>query len=719
MENGAREITISTQINGEANLDVLKGRITIPAITVPFVGMKTPRMEDYSLWEDTGMSYLLITTQQTLDMSHKLTYTKNPQMYTININMGPLVNAINTYTKTMHKNMLISKDKAAAMLATSFDKAKAEYEKYSIEMPKTVTVPAYKVPVLNVEMSTFTIPLPDFTLIQMPAMHVPSALSKLTLPKITLPKVTNIKIPLMGDLTSEFTVKTAMITLKTDASILKQDGFVVKLDASSTSEFEMLNGKIEGHVNVNTDGRFELGTLLSVKHAMVEGKHEGNTIVGYVVTTSITNSAKINLPFQTMEAVMEIHRDPQQGFLVSVSNPSAGYMAFKMQTKYPAEMEARLYGRYPSELETAVDILGLKMSVKNSENLNIQTTWNMEIPNEIMLQLKEQVPSAMELVTDPAVRTFNTIYRHARSLEGPFEQAREQGKVIFKSAVDNVAAMNPSGVMKTVTDETTRFLREYQKKVEIVFNAVVKFLRETKFQIPGYEQRMSGLEVCQKISYFVADVSEEALQKIPEFFSSMFKEVLDNFNAMEFVLPGSNHAVSGREILDDLFVALRKIQNQVVVTVRRLGNVQLEDIIDKLSKFMQFTFEKSEMFLQTLKSQNGARIYNFAYDLYDEVVNSPVMFYVTKQLKESYRVVMEYLKAVTDKLRRISSDISREQLQSEIQTWIVLTVNRVNAFQNNVMRMLKDQLKAAEPFVTVGDRQIEIDIPLPFVAKFN
>merc|ERR1719167_500705 len=103
MENGAREITISTQINGEANLDVLKGRITIPAITVPFVGMKTPRMEDYSLWEDTGMSYLLITTQQTLDMSHKLTYTKNPQMYTININMGPLVNAINTYTKTMHK----------------------------------------------------------------------------------------------------------------------------------------------------------------------------------------------------------------------------------------------------------------------------------------------------------------------------------------------------------------------------------------------------------------------------------------------------------------------------------------------------------------------------------------------------------------------------------------------------------------------------------------
>ncbi|KAK2856130.1 hypothetical protein Q5P01_004865 [Channa striata] len=69
MDNGNGEINIFSQINGEANLDVLKQPITIPEITVPFVHMMTPRVEAFSLWEDTGLSYLLITTQQTFDLT--------------------------------------------------------------------------------------------------------------------------------------------------------------------------------------------------------------------------------------------------------------------------------------------------------------------------------------------------------------------------------------------------------------------------------------------------------------------------------------------------------------------------------------------------------------------------------------------------------------------------------------------------------------------------
>merc|ERR1719315_813108 len=65
MDNGDREIHIFSQISGEANLDVLKEPIDIPEITVPFIGMKTPRVNGFSLWEETGLGDLLITTQQT------------------------------------------------------------------------------------------------------------------------------------------------------------------------------------------------------------------------------------------------------------------------------------------------------------------------------------------------------------------------------------------------------------------------------------------------------------------------------------------------------------------------------------------------------------------------------------------------------------------------------------------------------------------------------
>lgn len=348
MDNGEREITLLTRMNGEANLDVLKELITIPEMTLPFAGIKTPKVKDFSLWTDTGLSCILTTTQQTFDMNSKLKYLKNPEVITIDLNMEPLVNAINTNVKTLHKKMLIGKDKAAAMMAESYNRAKAEYEKYSIVLPNTITVPAYRVPVMNVEVSTFTIPVPDFSLVTVPSLYIPSALSKLTIPKITLPKVTSIRIPVLGDLTYEFNMKTAMITLKTDASLLNQDKLIVKLDASSTSEFNLLNGKIEGSTSLDKFGGFKMVSLLAAKHSLLEGKHDSTIVLNFEdVATAIANSAKINLFRQSVEIYQEMTASPEMGLLASMSTPSAGFIAVSMQTKRPAQLKARLFGRYP------------------------------------------------------------------------------------------------------------------------------------------------------------------------------------------------------------------------------------------------------------------------------------------------------------------------------------------------------------------------------------
>ncbi|XP_026174369.1 apolipoprotein B-100-like [Mastacembelus armatus] len=716
MDNGEREINIFSQINGEANLDVLKEPITIPDITVPFFHMRIPRVEHFSLWEDTGLGNLLLTTQQTFDMNSKLKYTKNPEVISIGIYMDPVIDIINTNIKTLHEKVLISKDRAAAIVSTSFNKAKAEYEKYSIELPKTITVPAYKVPVMNVEMSTFTIPLPDFSVITMPAIHVPSTLSKVTLPKITLPKV-QIEIPRMGDLIYEFSLKMAMITLRTNASILNEDNIMMKLDAYSVSEFEILTGKIEGKTNLNTVGGFKMASVLAVKHAMVQGNHDSTIILSREnVDTAITNSARVNLPDLKMEMYQEITGNPEEGLVVSMSTPSAGLIAVQMQTKHPAQVKARLYGRYPSEPTTDIDILGLKMSVVNSEKLNIQTTWNMEMPYEVMLGLKKHVPTVLEMVSEPAVRTYHGFQRQASHVRVSIEQARKQGTVMFKSAVDHLAAVNPPEVIAFVTDNTIVILKDYQKKVEIVLEAIVKFLKETKFQIPGYDQRMSGLEVYQKFSAFVVDVSEEAVQKIPEYFASMYGLVLDYVQAIEITLPGSTYTVSGKEILEDLFVALRKIQDQMIVTVRKVRAMQLEDVIKKFSAFMQFTIQQSQKVLQTLKSQN-VDLSTIVTDVYNDIISSPILADVFKQVKEAQRIIMEYLNAVRAKLQNILADMSTEQLQDDIQSWIDTLIKSCNAFHNNTIKTLKEKSKNVENFVKVSDRQMEVDIPLPFVAN--
>lgn len=356
------------------------------------------------------------------------------------------------------------------------------------------------------------------------------------------------------------------------------------------------------------------------------------------------------------------------------------------------------------------------MSVMESKRLNLQTTWNTEMPYEMMLQVKKQVPVVTKMVSEPSVAIYGKMRRHTSILGDSLEGAKEQSKLMFKKGFEKLAAVKPRLAMTTAVENMITIAKGYQKRVEVILNAVVRFLRDTKFQLPGFEKRLSGLEIYQKSNAFVAEVSEKSARFIPEYISPVFNNVLDYVSAFEFTLPGSNYVVRGREILDDLFVALKKIQDQVILTVRKIGDIQLEDIVGKYSAFVQFTTEQSEKLFKTLKSQNPDRLYTFVSSTYQEVINSPFLGQVATQVKEVHKIVLEYLKVVSAKVHDLLSDISTEQLQVDIQSQIDFVVKRVNAFQNDTIRMLKEKSKAVEPFVRVEERQVEIDIPLPFAS---
>uniref|UniRef100_A0A667YAA7 Apolipoprotein Ba n=1 Tax=Myripristis murdjan TaxID=586833 RepID=A0A667YAA7_9TELE len=390
--------------------------------------------------------------------------------------------------------------------------------------------------------------------------------------------------------------------------------------------------------------------------------------------------------------------NPEEGLILSVASPSSGILSLQVQTKLPAQMKGRLYGRYP---------------VRNS------FCSYLKMPYEMMLGLKKNVPTVMEMVSRPIRMTYNEVTRLARNLEGSFEQAKQQGKVMFKRAADNLASLNLSEMTTSVADSTMLILREYQKNIQILLDAAIKFLRETKFQIPGYDQKLSGLEVYQKFSAFVADVSEEAIQKIPELFATQFEAILDHFRSIEFTVIGTNHIFSGREFIEDLMVVFKKLQGQVIVTVKKLGAIQLEDIIRKLSDLMHFTIDKSEELFNSLKSQDVEKISTWVNDVYTDAINSRIMADITKQIEETYRDVMEYVTVMRANLQQIFAEMSMEQLQADIQAWINSLVKKLNAFYNNAIELLKEKSATFKPFVRVSDRQMDVEIPFPFIPKSN
>ncbi|XP_051908802.1 apolipoprotein B-100-like isoform X2 [Hippocampus zosterae] len=657
MDHGETEIHLMCQIHAEANLDILRQPITIPEIALPFYGTRTPKVDDFSLWDAAGLGNLLTTTQQTFDLSSKMKYTKNPETFTIDVNADPLIDS----------------------LVSSYATAQAEFEKYYTEWPKTLTIPEYTVPVINIRMSTFTIPLPGSSLVTMPALR----------------KIHSIRIPKMGDLIHEFTMKAPMITFKSNASVLNKNSFLVKLDASSSSEWEVLAGKIEGTANVNLVRGFKMASVLVVKHAVLEGSHDGAILLSFEnIDASVSNSLKVNLPYETVEVRQEMTGNR---LVFSLSAPSAGLVGVQVQTEHPAQARARLYGRYPTAPQTDVDILALKMSVTNSEKLNLRTSWNTEMPYEMMLGLKKNVPAAVQAVITPAAATYDQLNRYARRLEGTLERVRKQGTELLNEAVDN-----PAEVMTSGKNQTNRIVRRSQQKVETFLEATVIFLRETKFRIPGYPQRLSGLEIYQKWSTVIIDAYEEANRKFSKFVFSAFIVATEAFEAIP---------VSGRHILNDFFGAFRKVCDQVIATMQKVGGDVFEDIPWDLSQLNQ-------MLLPILRLQDITEVPVFLTDMYQEAIDSRTFASVSQRIETIHRIISGYLQTVATKLQNVLDDIPAEQLRADIESSIDVMLRHLNSFHSNVIRILKENSQTFEKFIRVGDSEVELDIPFPFVPRF-
>lgn len=77
-ENNEMELYLHLTTSGEANLGFLTVPLSVPNITLPYLGIELPRVQGLSLWDYAGFKTLFITPQQTFQTNHRLVYDKNP-----------------------------------------------------------------------------------------------------------------------------------------------------------------------------------------------------------------------------------------------------------------------------------------------------------------------------------------------------------------------------------------------------------------------------------------------------------------------------------------------------------------------------------------------------------------------------------------------------------------------------------------------------------------
>ncbi|XP_005400416.1 PREDICTED: apolipoprotein B-100 isoform X2 [Chinchilla lanigera] len=442
--NNENSIEAHVSINGDANLDFLNIPLTIPEMNLPYTTLTTPSLKDFSIWEETGLKEFLKTTKQSFDLNVKIQYKKNKDKHSIAVPLGVFYKFISENVNSLDIYFENVRDDALDFLTTSYNKAKNKLDKYKAEkslntLPRTFQNPGYTIPVVNIEVSpfsvemsplshvipkaintpSFTVPgsdfyVPSYTLVlpslKLPELHIPRNLLKLSLPDFKeLSAVNNIFIPAMGNITYDFSFKSSVITLNTNAGLYNQSDIVAHFLSSSSLVIDALQYKLEGTSRLTRKRGLKLATALSLSNKFVEGSHDSTvSFTKKNMEASATTTAKVHIPVLRMNFKQELNGNTKSKPAVSSSielkynfnSPKLFSTAkgaidhklslesltsyFSIESSTKADMKGLVHSReysgaIASEVSTYLNSKVTRSSVKLQGSSKVDGIWNVEV----------------------------------------------------------------------------------------------------------------------------------------------------------------------------------------------------------------------------------------------------------------------------------------------------------------------------------------------------
>ncbi|KAM6180366.1 apolipoprotein B-100 [Erethizon dorsatum] len=442
--NNENSIEAHVSINGDANLDFLNIPITIPEMNLTYTTLTTPSLKDFSIWEETGLKEFLKTTKQSFDLNVKIQYKKNKDKHSIAVPLGIFYKFISQNVNSLDSYFENVRDNALDFLTTSYNKVKIKLDKYKAEkslntLPRSFQNPGYIIPVVNIEVSPFSVEMlpfshvipkaintpsftfpgydfyvPSYTLVlpslELPELRIPRNLLKLSLPDFKeLSAVNNIFIPAMGNITYDFSFKSSVITLNTNAGLYNQSDIVAHFLSSSSFVIDALQYKLEGTSRLTRKRGLKLATALSLSNEFVEGSH--NSTISFTkknMEASASTSAKVHIPVLRMNFKQELNGNTKSKPTVSSSielkydfnspklfSTAKGVIDHKLSleslTSYfsiESSTEGDIKGLFlsreysgaiASEASTYVNSKATRSSVKLQGSSKVDGIWNVEV----------------------------------------------------------------------------------------------------------------------------------------------------------------------------------------------------------------------------------------------------------------------------------------------------------------------------------------------------
>ncbi|XP_040919863.1 apolipoprotein B-100-like [Toxotes jaculatrix] len=458
--------------------------------------------------------------------------------------------------------------------------------------------------------------------------------------------------------------------------------FEVTFKSSATSVFVFLEYDLGASTAVN----FENEALNMISKAFLT--HRDLTMdVNHAISQALrrkrqtddsisSHTLNVDITSPTFTDVNLRYAASRDAFSASVSTPSAGFMGFQFNSRFPSQMSARVYSRYPSAPEVDVDILVIRSSTKDADKMNLQIAYNMEAPKVMLSELKMRFPSIISAFT-----TFAYKYQITRNME------EVKNTVVDRITEAYNAAISYDDQMSQLSIFFRSIIVEYQKTVQVFLDAVVKVLRETQFKLPGSDEMTTLPVVLQRLTRSIAFMLDRTLHLIYENMEVYYNIFVDKISSMKLRMPVGD-AITGSQILDQVKTAFRQTFEELVDFVKNMES--LDTMLVKIGETLKAIVEKSQEFADSVKS-----------DYLDAVFIN---------INDLYRGFITVLKNVVDQIFALNM----EQLNNAFEYIVDMFMYVVDQFNNTVKGFLQQASEEFQTYMKVSEGRLELDLPFPF-----
>lgn len=373
-----------------------------------------------------------------------------------------------------------------------------------------------------------------------------------------------------------------------------------------------------------------------------------------------------------------------------------------------------------------IDVFTAKATLRNSQKLMLQTSWNWDFLHYVIEGTKDRIPAmanagltfvnkyhtahfgfdlnrgGMKLkntISSVIERIYNEVLMSFNTLQNFVKHLGETVKEVYSKGSDSLMSMSVLDVRDRLAHNARQVLKLSKDKMHVLLDKVTQFLSDAKFTVPGSDQKLSSLEMFQLTGWSVSKAMDRAIER----FASFMEKISDYIRGIEFTIPGSEVVMNGNEIMDKL----KYVCDDLTLSLNR----GFELLHKTVNNVFQVIFEKGENFITFLKDENV----KFATQV--DIIYAEVLQSSKQHTEEAKRHMAKYKDLSKQKIQEACNALSMEHVTNNVKETVSIFQSHLYQGLNETVALMRKTSQATAPYIRVSNKKMDIEVPLPFYWK--